>query len=196
MRTTSENKPIASSLFGKTRRSILALLFTHPGESFYLREIARLTGLGRGSVERELANLAESGIIVRESRGREVYFRANELNPIFNALKTIMVRTAGVADVLRESLSPLADKIDFAFIYGSFADGSEKPSSDIDLMVVGSVDEMALHKAVGSAESSLGREIHYSLLKKSELVERLKDKKGFTARVMEGLKIEIVGEVK
>jgi len=154
----------------------------------------RLTGSGRGSVERELANLTESGIIVRESRGREVYYWADKTCPIFNDLKSIMVKSAGIADVLKFALAPLADNITCAFVYGSFANGTEGSSSDIDLMVVGGVDEIALHKAIRVAEKNLGREVNYTLLEISEMKKRLRDKNGFMSRVMSGARIFIIGD--
>jgi hypothetical protein len=80
----------AMPLFGKARRAILSVLFGHPDESFYLRQIVRTTGFGLGPVQRELKLLTDSGIIRRTVRGRQVYFQANPECPIFHEIKNMM----------------------------------------------------------------------------------------------------------
>ena len=117
MGTASDN--LSSALFGKVRSSVLALLFCHCEKSFYFREIERSVGMGRGAVQRELENLVNAGLIVRRKQGNQVYYQANPKSAIFSELKSMMVKTAGVADVLREALIPLTQRITTAFIYGS-----------------------------------------------------------------------------
>jgi len=97
---TIEHKSISSALFGKVRREMLALFFSRPDESFYLRQIARMTGVGQGAVQRELKRLAEAGIVTRTARGRRVDYRANRACPLYNELQGLMTKTAGLADVL------------------------------------------------------------------------------------------------
>ena len=93
---------LAAALFGKTRRALLALFYGHPEQSFYLREIARAVGAGQGAVQRELAHLTAAGLLVRLRRGNQVFYQANPQTPIFSELKSLIVKTAGVADVLRD----------------------------------------------------------------------------------------------
>jgi len=62
MSTNTEISILGTTLFGKTRRAVLTLLYSHPDESFYLRQIARTTGAGMGALQRELKQLAEAGI--------------------------------------------------------------------------------------------------------------------------------------
>src|SRR5436853_6467957 len=91
---------IAAALFGKTRRCVLALLFGRPDESFYLREVARVASTGLGAAQRELKHLSEAGLIVRSPRGQHVYYRANPACPVFAEIRLLLVKTAGLADVL------------------------------------------------------------------------------------------------
>lgn len=188
-----EDRGLSSALFGKARQAVLALLYSRPDESFYLRQVARATGAGQGSVQRELRRLVDAGIIVRSGRGRQVYYQANRHCPIFAELQGLMMKTAGMADVLRSALSPISGKLDVAFVYGSHASGKATGSSDVDLLVVGDVDEMALHKAVGRAEGQLGRSVNYTLLSRHEFARRRKAKGGFLARVLGGRKVPILG---
>lgn len=193
MGTQSKHENLSSALFAKTRHAVLALLYAHTDESFYLRQVARATGAGQGSVQRELRRLSDAGIIERVEDGRQVYYRANRQCPIFAELQGLMAKTAGLADVLRSALSPVAGKVNVAFVHGSHATGKATVSSDVDLLVVGDVDEMELHKAVSRAERQLGRSVNYTLLSQPEFAQRRRAKGSFLARVLAGAKIPIVG---
>ncbi len=174
---------LASALFGRTRLSILSLLFVNDGESFYLREIIRALGLGRGSVQRELARLTDAGLIVRTARGNQVFYRANRESPVFTELRSLLVKTAGIADVVRASLSDLGDKIKVAFIYGSFADGTDRAGSDIDLFVIGEATLREVVASLQAAQESTGREINPSVCGAEEFRERFLAEHHFTRSV-------------
>ena len=98
---TLPHKRVGEVLFGRTRRSVLALLYGHADEEFYLREIIRAAGVGQGSIQRELEMLVRAGLLLRRTHGRQVYFRANSENPVYKELRSLLLKTAGVADVLR-----------------------------------------------------------------------------------------------
>lgn len=192
---TIERKGISSALFGKVRRAVLALFFSHPDESFYLRQIVRTTGVGLGAVQRELKRLTEAGIITRIARDRKVDYQVNQASPLFKELHSLIIKTAGLADVLRKALAPLADQIDIAFVYGSQANGTAGATSDVDLLIVGDADEMALHKAIAQAEGHLLRSVNYTLLNRREFKRRREEKSGFLNRVLSGKMIFIVGKL-
>src|SRR3989338_4340695 len=103
--TRGASDQLASALFGKTKRAVLALLLTHPEESFYLRQIVRSAGLGQGAVQRELKHLTDAGFLLRRRQGHQVFYQANQDSPIFKELKTLVVKTAGVGDTLRRAFS-------------------------------------------------------------------------------------------
>jgi predicted nucleotidyltransferase len=194
MSTTQIHDNLSLALFGKTKRVLLALFFSSPEESFYLRQIVRITSTGQGSVQRELEKLTEAGVIERFEQGRQVYFRANSHCPIFGELKGLMLKTAGLVEVLRSALSPLSDKIDLAFVFGSQARGKARAASDIDLFIVGNVDELELHRLISRAEGQLNRSINYTFLTDQEFKKRKKEKGGFLSRVLAGEKIFIMGD--
>jgi Nucleotidyltransferase domain. len=195
MGTKVKAGPVAFSLFGKARGAILSLLFGRGDETFYLRQIVRAVGAGQGAVQRELKALSEAGIIERTERDRQVYYHANSRCPIYPELRGLMTKTCGLAHVIADALSRLEEEIDVAFIYGSQADGTSTVASDVDLMIVGSMDGMAVHKALKQAEKELGRSVNYTLLTRKELARRRKEKGGFIDRVASGAKIAIIGEI-
>jgi DNA-binding transcriptional ArsR family regulator len=110
MRTIGERPDAggpAAMLFGKTRRRLLGWLFTHPDESFYVRELVRFTGVAQGAVSGDLEKLAAAGILRRDTRGNQVFYQADTKSPIFGELKSIFVKTAGRAGELRRAFKPL-----------------------------------------------------------------------------------------
>jgi predicted nucleotidyltransferase len=105
-----------------------------------------------------------------------------------------MLKTAGLADELRGALAPLRAGIARALVYGSQAAGSGTAQSDVDLLVVGELDELSLHRAIRGAEERLSRTVNYTLLSPAELRRRQRQGGGFIARVLQGPVIEILGK--
>jgi predicted nucleotidyltransferase len=192
MSTQKAPLDLGSALFGKTRRAVLGLLYARPDEAFYLRQIIRDAEAGQGAVQRELERLARAGIVVREARGREIYYRANRACPVFAELHGLAVKTVGLADILRDTLTPLEDRINLAAVYGSQAAGTATSGSDIDVLVVGRMEEMALHKAITTAEARLARSVNYTLLTPREFARRRRERGGFVARILAGPMIRLL----
>ena len=188
-----EVSSLASALFGGTRLSILSLLFINDDESFYLREIMRLLGKGRGSVQRELANLTDAGLILRSERGNQVFYQANKGSPIFSELKTLLVKTAGIADVIRASLLDLEDKIKMAFIYGSFADGTDTAGSDVDIFIIGDISLREVVSRLQDAQVTIGREINPTTYSTGEFREKLQAGHHFVSSIYGTSKIFLIG---
>jgi len=193
MRTTAGEKNLSSVLFTKTRRAILSLLYGHVDESFYVRQIVRITGAGLGPVQRELKRLADVGIILRSIHGHQVYYRANRGCPIFNELKSLVTKTAGVAETLQNALATIANRISLAFVYGSVARGEENHRSDIDLLVVGDVSFSEVVKALRGAQETLGREINPTVYPVDEFRSRIAERHSFVQNVLSGPKIFVIG---
>jgi predicted nucleotidyltransferase len=185
---------LCSGLFGKTRQAVLALLYGRADSSFYTKQILDAVKIGRGTVQRELKNLTNTGIIIREVQGRQVYYRANTRCPIFDELKSIVRKTFGVADVIRQSLAIKADKIRVAFIFGSVARSTDDRRSDIDLMVVGKISFGGVVSLLGPAEQKLGREVTPVVYPIAEFKKRVKEDHHFVKSVLEDDKIFVIGD--
>lgn len=169
------------------------LLLESPG-NFYLRELAARAGMSVGTVSRELLTLTESGIVTKEARGRQTYFSINERCPIVPELRSMFVKTMGVADVIRASLVDLPKGIQVAFIYGSLAKGSQTAESDIDLMVIGDVSFREIIGAVREAQDQIGREINPTVYPADEFAERVRGKDHFITSVMDEPKVFVIGD--
>jgi len=184
---------LASLLFGAYRREVLALLLLHPELSLHVREIARVTGKAPGTLLRELNRLADAGLLVRKPTGNQVHFQADPTSPIYAELRGILKKTAGVADVLREVLEPVARRIRAAFVYGSVARGDERAGSDLDLMVIGDLKFAALVKVLAPARDALRREINPNLYPPAEFRTKVAAGEPFLKRVLVDKKIFLVG---
>jgi len=193
MGTQGTDEGIASALFGKTRRILLGILYANPGDAYYLRRLAREAGTGVGAVQRELKRLSEAGVVRREVRDRQVYFRANPDCPVYADLRSFIVKTAGVGDVLRAALAPLAPKLRAAFVYGSVARGEEKRGSDVDLMLVGDITFAEVVRALRPAQTRLAREINPSVYSLREFTSKLAAGHHFLKSVMKSERLFLVG---
>lgn len=194
MRTHEKRENALSILFNKTSILLLSLFYNNADKAFYLREIARRIDMGAGTVQRELSKLASAGLVVRQAHGRQVYYRANTGSHVYDEVRGLIIKTFGLADIIRDVLDPLSGKIDYAFIYGSQVDGTATADSDVDLMVVGQIGEMELHKVINKAEGKLGKAINYSHFTLEEFGRRKKEKKGFVDRTSSGKKIMLIGD--
>jgi predicted nucleotidyltransferase/DNA-binding HxlR family transcriptional regulator len=150
---------IAHYIFGQTRSRVLCALFLHPNKSLHVRELARVTGVSPGSLHRELRALSDLCLLLRQEVGRQVHYQANPQCPVFAELAGLLRKTAGVADVLRDALTPLDDKVELAFVYGSVASGTEHAGSDVDVMLLGSAGFADVALAMADVQATLGREV-------------------------------------
>lgn len=191
---TTQASSVGDALFTKTQQRVLGLLYGRPEQSFYLNEIVRLAGVGKGAVNRELDSLSAAGLVTVTRLGNQNHYQANTENPIFNELKAIIQKTFGVVDILKAALAPLLSKIDIAFIYGSIAKGSEHAGSDIDLLLVSdALSYGEVMTSLASAEQQLGRTINPTLYTNAEFAERKGSNKAFISRVLAQPKLWLVG---
>lgn len=180
-------------LFGKAQRNILALLFGHPDQAFYLNEIVKFARTGVSQIQLELGKMTDAGLLLREKRAHQVYYRANPDSPIFDELKGIVTKTFGIAEVVRDALRLFAARIDAAFIYGSIAAATHTSKSDIDLFLIGDVRLSEIADALTEAEAKLGRTISPALYSRQEFVEKAAEKHHFITTVLERPKIFVIG---
>lgn len=194
MGTITVNDHLTETLLGKTRRSILSVLYGHADETFYLRQLVRVVGSGTGAVQRELKALAEAGIITRIEKGRQVYYQANAQCAVYPELKSLIMKTAGMGDALKVAMLPLAERVRTAFIYGSVARGSESSGSDVDLFVVGDVTLAEVVQTLSPVQLNLNREINPTVYPVEEF--RIKQAAGhhFIKSVLEGNKVFLIGD--
>ena len=191
---------IADSLFTKTQQKVMGLLFRNPDTSFYLNEIVRLAGMGKGTIKRELEKMTQAGLLTVKRIGNQTHYQANPTSPVYDELISISRKTFGLADIIRQALqadgSSLAEgSIQYAFIYGSIAKGEDTAKSDIDLMIIG--DDVAYTDMMNlliPIEKELQRPINPSIYTLEDFKKKLNEKNSFIVRVLEQEKINVIGD--
>jgi predicted nucleotidyltransferase len=194
MGTSHPSDCVAEALFGKTRRAILALFFTHCDEAFYLREAVRRVDVGSGAVQRELKRLTGAGILERTLRGNQVYYGVNRRCPVFAELQGLVIKTAGVADVLRDALAGLPGRVQMAFVFGSMAKGRATSASDVDLVLIGEPGFAQVVAALGPAQERLGREVNPIVYSPEEFHRKWAEGNHFLRSVVSSPKVYLVGD--
>jgi predicted nucleotidyltransferase len=185
---------VADALFSGLQQRLLGLLFGQPDRSFYGNELLRLTGTGRGALQRELEKLVSGDLATVTSIGNQKHYQANAASPIFAELRGIVLKSVGLADVLRMALADVADRIRIAFVFGSVAKGTDTASSDIDLMIVAdNLGYTDLFERLATAETTLGRKVNPTLYTPAELTEKVRAENNFVLRVLEQPKIFLIG---
>ena len=180
-------------LFSSTVRvKLLTIFLTNPDARFYTRELSRLLEESPYAVQRELHRMESIGLLEIEPEANIKYYAVDKSCPIYPELKSIILKTTGLGDTLREGLTKLGN-IELAFVYGSVAAGEEDSLSDIDLMLVGMVDLLELSEIIAQMEGQLGREINYMALTPEELSQRIADGDPFTENVLAGPKVILLG---
>jgi len=185
--------PILDALFPHIRQEILTATLLFPEKWWYLSELAAHVGTSPSSLQRELESFAKSGILERREDGRRTYYRANTASPVFNELRALFSKTAGIVPVLKSELERFAGKIKWAAIYGSVARGVEHGRSDIDLLIVGSAGMTDLVPALRRLERRFGREVNVTRYSEREFLAKRSGGDRFLNSVLEGKLITVIG---
>ena len=186
---------MADALFPKVRQRVLAVLFGTPDRSFYANEVIALAQSGKGAVQRELAGLSEAGLLTVSRQGNQKHYQANAAAPVFAELRGLVLKTMGLADVLRAALAPLGNEISIAFVFGSIAKQTDTAQSDVDLLVVSdSLGYADLFAALEDATRTLGRTINPAIYTQAEFAARLQGDNAFVHRAMQQPKIWLMGQ--
>ncbi|MDI6716700.1 MAG: nucleotidyltransferase domain-containing protein [Actinomycetota bacterium] len=183
---------LSELITSKTRVKILTLFLTHPDERFYFKNLINRLDVPPTGLQSELKKFERIGLLLSKREGNIKFYWVNKNFPIYEELKSIILKTVGLADALREKLSEVGH-IDFAFIYGSVAKNLEDARSDIDLMVIGDPDLDVLNDVVSAAEKVLRRDVNYTVFTPKEWKERVAKKDSFVMDVLNNKKIFLIG---
>jgi len=192
--TETMTTTVADALFTKSQQRVLGVIFGNPGRSFYANEIIARAGSGTGAVQRELAKLEGAGLVKVTRVGNQKHYQVNVDTPVFGPLHELVLKTSGLADVLRGSLAAIRSEITAAFVYGSVAKGQDRAGSDVDLMVIS--DDLAypdLFQVLEDASRRLGRQVNPTVYSVSELEKRIRGRNSFVVRVLKQPRIWLIG---
>ena len=176
----------------RVRIDLVAFFVTNPDRRRHIRGLAQTLDAHYSAVWRELQNLEQAGLVISEEEAGRKLFRLNPEFPLLDELRSMIMKTVGAGDRVRQVLAGL-DGIQAAFIYGSYADGRVDAYSDIDLMVIGEAKLEQLSSAIAQLDAALGRSVNTISYTQSEWRARLADRDPFALDVMRGPKLMLVG---
>jgi DNA-binding transcriptional ArsR family regulator len=182
------------ALLPKTRQGILAATLVQPDKAWYASELAWRMGVPSSSLQRELRELTDAGILKTHRQGRMAYYQANTASPVYSDLRGLLLKTAGLIDVLDRVLEPIAKGLQYVFVYGSVAAGTEQSDSDIDLLVVGSASPSELAMPLRHASELLGRHVNPSIYTQVEFEVKRAANDHFLSNILAGPRLNVIGD--
>jgi predicted nucleotidyltransferase len=183
---------LAELLSSRTRAEIFRLLFGVSGGALHTREIQRRARSSLGAVQQELQKLRRLGLVGAHRDGNRVAYTANRSHPLFPEIHRLVLKTGGLADLLRTALThPM---IEWAFVFGSVARGEEMTESDVDLLVIGDIGLREVANLLSGVAEQIGREINPHVLRRAELLKRKGEKDTFLMRVLAAPKLFVLGD--
>lgn len=177
------------SLKAKETKAVLGYLFLHENAELYVNEMARKFSLDDGNLSRKLKQLAREGILKCRDSANACYYSLNHEYPLLKEYKGIVLKTSGIEQKLRDALSGVQG-IEQAFIFGSYAKGSMDAASDIDLLVIGKHNTLALQKSIAVIQKGMDREINVISMGPEEYKEKL-EKDPFVRSLAKKKKVRI-----
>lgn len=187
---------LTEALFTQVQQRVLGILFNQPDNNFYTQEIIRLANSGSGAIQRELKKLLSAGLITVKKIGNQHHYQANKSSPLFTELHSIVIKTFGLADVIKHALKPVKKEIKIAFIYGSIARQEDTASSDIDLLLISdNLTYAELYPSLEKAEKQLHRTINPTFYSPFEWLRKKKSGNHFIQQIIKQPKIFIVGTI-
>jgi DNA-binding transcriptional ArsR family regulator len=182
---------LAKILSSRVRSEIFRLLFGLSDNELYVREIERRTGLSIATVRQELKKLLQMELVSARRDGNRLYYRGNKEHPLFPDIQSMVLKTVGIVEPLKEVLDK--ENVNIAFIFGSVANNREGAVSDLDLMVIGTVGLRTVSGWLSGISEKIGREINPHVLSLNEYRKRKRAREHFLNRVIESAKIFIKG---
>lgn len=176
------------------RRQLLAYFFTNPDTRLHGRDLAERLGMDHSNLAKELRRLEADGLFTSEISGRQKYFQLNPDYPLFEEVRSIVLKTAGATPLIARALGELQG-IEQAWLYGSFARNQQDAASDIDVLIVGTPERTALAQATRKLEQQLGRQINYTAMSRKEFDQRRARKDAFLEDVWKHKRIDLTEDV-
>lgn len=176
----------------ETRVKILTEILLNSDKEYHIRQLARIIDKSPILVQKELKNIENLGLLQHRKQGNMVLYSIEKNSAIIEDLKRIFLKTEGVGNELLKNLDK--SQIQYALIFGSFARGVETTKSDIDLMIIGDIEEKQLLRSISSVETKIGREVNIIHWTFDELLQKSKHQIPLLMEILKTNLIMIIGD--
>jgi uncharacterized protein len=182
---------LSGILSSRVRAEIFRLLFGLNEKELHMREMERQAALSLGTIRQDLQKLVKLDLVKARRDGNRLYYRANTNHPLYPEIRNLVLKTAGLVEVIKSALD--REGIEVAFIFGSLARSKERAESDVDLMVIGTIGLRSLSSRLAGVSEQIGREINPHALSIEEFQRRKQNGNHFLSNVIESPKLFIIG---
>ncbi len=182
-----ESHPLpGAALFGsRTIAEVLGLMTLHPVRRFAARDLVFQLGTNLESTQRALGRLLDAGVVTEVRCGRRRTFAVTP-GALTMALRQLALATVTLGPRLRWAGAVLGDgAITAAFVHGSIAAGTERPESDIDIVVMGTAAAPDLAPHLADLEHLTGRPVNAIAVTPASYADELTAEAGFLRRVVD-----------
>ena len=173
------------------RTEIFKAFFTTEARHLYLRELARVTALSAPVLHREIHPLVDAGIICCRADGNRMEYYANQAHPIYSVLCELVRKTVGGEALLRTAFADC--NAVFVFIFGSTANGTATPQSDIDLFVIGDCGLREVSQRIHTLVDTIPQEVNPFVITMEDFLSRKSHHDHFLMEVLSKPKIFLKG---
>lgn len=181
-------------IISKVRVKILQLFLSNPGTIFHVRDIVRRIDEEINAVRRELAHMEHCGMVTKEQRANRLFYAFRKEYPLYYELLELIAKTTGMGYELLKNKARLG-KVKFAMISGRYVRGLPKKSTtDVDLLIVGSIVLPELAQIAKLEETRKGRELNYTVMTEDEFAFRKRRRDPFILSVLQGSRIMVIGD--
>jgi len=185
--------PALLPLFRSELQLRLIALLAESDREWTSRELADTLKASPASLHRELHRLLHAGLVARRSVGRTQLYRGATESPLYPPLRDLVTRSVGVESEIRRTLEEFPG-IELGLIHGSWASGKVRPTSDVDVLIVGDVPYRELRSQLYRLGQRLGRRIDSVVFGSAEFRERLAEGSGFIRGALEQPHLVLIGD--
>jgi len=181
-------------IISRVRVKMLQLFLTNPGTIFHVRDIVRRVGEEINAVRRELAHMEEAGMLTKEQRANRLFYAFRKEYPLYYEFLEIIGKTTGLGQDILKHKAKLG-KLKYVMISGRYVRGREKKSStDVDMLIVGTVVMPELSQIVKAEEVRKGHEINYTVMTEEEFEFRKSRRDPFVLATIAGSRVMVLGD--
>lgn len=178
----------------QTLVDILLFFVLQPHEKAYLTQIMDATGKALIQVQRTLKRLIETGLIQKSTHYKRTYYQADLKHVAYEEIRNLIIKAKIFSDQLESDLKNIKDKIDYGFIYGSLAKGTNTLKSDIDIFLIGNLTYESASPFLFNLSRELVQEVNAIIFTPQEFSKELKAKNVFISNVIQEQKIWLFGD--
>lgn len=181
-------------LISEVRVKMLSLLLVQShGESLHVRDIVRKVGTEINAVRRELQRMTRIGLLKRRPRGNKIYYDVNPQFIFYPELVSLVAKEVGLGAELIKRAKELGN-IRYAAVAKPLLRGRVAGSTDVDVLIVGSVDAVLLKEIITRAELEHKHEINYTVMGDEEFTFRKRRKESFIVQLLSQSRVMLIGD--